>query len=97
MTRILSREGAEPRVSVFFFKSVVQSVFLFGSEIWVVTPHIGRVLGFFQDQVAQRLTGRLPRRKTNRKWEFTSGEKTRGVAGFQMMEQYIRRQQNTVT
>ena len=47
MTRILSREGAEPRVSVFFFKSVVQSVFLFGSEIWVVTPHMGRVLGFF--------------------------------------------------
>ena len=30
MTRILSREGVEPRVSGFFFKSVVQAVLLFG-------------------------------------------------------------------
>ena len=32
MTRILSREGAQPRVSGFFFKAVVQAVLLFGSE-----------------------------------------------------------------
>ena len=30
--RILSREGAEPRVSGSFFKSVVQAVLLFGAE-----------------------------------------------------------------
>ena len=29
MTIILSREGAEPRVPVFFFKSVVQELLLF--------------------------------------------------------------------
>ena len=38
MTSILSREGEELRVSVFFFKSVVQSVLLFGAETWVITP-----------------------------------------------------------
>ena len=32
MTRILSREGARPWVSGFFFKAVVQSVLLFGVE-----------------------------------------------------------------
>ena len=32
MKRILSREGAAPRVSGFFFKSVVQAVLLFGLE-----------------------------------------------------------------
>ena len=37
-TRILSREGAEPRVSVFFFVAVVQSVLLFRKETWVFTP-----------------------------------------------------------
>ena len=38
MARILIREGESPRVSGFFFKSVVQSVLLFGAEMWVVTP-----------------------------------------------------------
>ena len=49
MSRILSREGARLRVSGFFFKSLVQSVLLFGAETWVVTPRIGQVLGGFQD------------------------------------------------
>ena len=31
MTKILRREGARPQVSGFFFKSVVQSVLLFGA------------------------------------------------------------------
>ena len=38
MTRILSREGAGPRVSVFCFVAVVWSVLIFGKETWVVTP-----------------------------------------------------------
>ena len=40
MSSILSREGARPRLSSFFFKAVIQSVFIFGAETWVVThPH----------------------------------------------------------
>ena len=68
MTRILSREGAEPQVSGFFFKSVIQSVLLFGAETWIVNPCMGRVLGGFQDQVARRLTVQLPWRRSDRKW-----------------------------
>ena len=51
MTRILSRKGAEPRVFRFFFKAMVQAVFLFGSDTWVVTHCMGRALGGFQDHV----------------------------------------------
>ena len=51
MTRILSSKGVEPRVFGFFFKAMVQAVFLFGSETWVVTPCMGRALGGFQDHV----------------------------------------------
>ena len=35
----------EPWLSVFFFKSVVQAVLLFGAETWVVTPRMVRFLG----------------------------------------------------
>ena len=45
MSRILSREGVRPWVSVFFFKAVVQSMLLFGAETWVATPHMGWALG----------------------------------------------------
>ena len=38
LMKILSREGAAPRVSGFFFKAMVQLVLLFGAETWVVTP-----------------------------------------------------------
>ena len=62
MMRILSREGTRPLVLGFLFKSVVQLVLLFGAETWAITPNMGQVLGYFQDQVAQRLTGRIPQR-----------------------------------
>ena len=47
MKRILSREGADKRVSGDFFKAVVQQVLLFGAEMWVLTPRIERALNSF--------------------------------------------------
>ena len=40
MLRILNRERARLRISGFFFKAVIQLVFLFNAESWVVTPHM---------------------------------------------------------
>ena len=48
MPRILSREGAAPRVSGFFFKDLIQAVPLFREETWVVTPRVGKALGGFR-------------------------------------------------
>ena len=56
MTRIRSKEGAELRVSVFYFKAAVQLILLFGAETWMLTPRIGQVLGEIQYQLAQILT-----------------------------------------
>ena len=68
MTRILSREGAALWVSGFYFKAVAQAVLLFGSETWVVTPHMSKDLGGFQAQVARHMMGRLLRRTLDGKW-----------------------------
>ena len=54
-----------------FFKSVVKAVLLFGSDTWVVTPCMVKVLGGLQVQVEQRLKVRIPRRKTDGKWVYT--------------------------
>ena len=61
MTRILSREGEEPKVLGSLFKEVVQAVLLFGAEKLVLTPWMEWALRRFQSRVAQRITGRQPR------------------------------------
>ena len=97
MSRILSREGVRSRVSGFFFKAIVQSVLLFGTEMWVVNPHMGQVQGGFQYQVERRLTGRIPRQRLDGNWEYTLVEAARAEEGFELMETYIRWRQNVVT
>ena len=89
MTRVLSREGADPRVSGFFFKSVVRSVIIFRAETWVGNLRMCRVLEGFQDQVARRLKGRLPPRREDRKWDYTLVEAEGVDVGFEAMEEYI--------
>ena len=62
---ILSREWADPKVSGNFYKAVSQAVLLFGAETWVITAWMEQSLDSFQHRVAQRLTGRQPRRRGN--------------------------------
>jgi hypothetical protein len=42
ISRVLIRDGATPRISSMFYKAVVQSVLLYGSETWVLSPKIIR-------------------------------------------------------
>ncbi len=43
----LRRENAPPRVSAKFYKAIVQSVLLYGSETWVLSPAVmARLEGF---------------------------------------------------
>ena len=62
-----------------------QLVLLFIAEIWVVTSCMGRVLGGFQDYAARQLTGGLPRRLADEKWEYTLVVVAREEAGFKVM------------
>ena len=57
MQRILSREGANKRVSGNLFKAVVQKVLLFGAETWVVLPRMEWALKSFIRGSARRVTG----------------------------------------
>ena len=62
LSRILSREWANPKVSGHFFKAVMQAMLMFGTETWVLNPMIEKEMDSFQHWVARRLTGRHPRR-----------------------------------
>ena len=70
LLRVLSREGADKRVSGNFFKAVVQAVLLFGVETWVLTPRIERALESFLNGAARRITRRKPHRGGYGQWTY---------------------------
>ena len=69
LSRILGREGANPRMSGIFFKVVVQALLIFESDTWVMTPLMGRSLQGVQHRVAKYITGRQPWRIQDRSWD----------------------------
>ena len=62
MSSILGREGADPRTSGNFYKVAVQATLLFGAELWVMSPWIGRILVSFHHRVNRCLSNMQPRR-----------------------------------
>ena len=70
LMRILSREGEDARTLGQIYLFVVQLVLLYGTETWVMTPRIRRVLGVFHHRLYCRMIGRQPRRGTDGVWVY---------------------------
>ena len=96
LARILGREGADPKVSRMFYIAVTQKVLLFGAESWVLTGKMEAALDTFQGRVARRLTGRLPRRGRDRKWQYIPLAGAIKNAGIVRVRTSVLRRQNTV-
>ena len=60
LSGVLGREGADPKVSKYFYTAVTQAVLLFGAETWVLTPRMERAMDSFQSRIARKITGRQP-------------------------------------
>ena len=92
---LLAREGASPRVSSMFYKAIIQSVLLYGSETWVISSSMLKTLEGFHSRVARRLTGRRPRRRRDGTWSYPDTAETLRRAGLEPMAVYLdRRRQN---
>ena len=62
----------------------------------VLTPHMDRALGSFQNSVARSITGRQPRWIREGIWEYPLLAAAMEEAGFEDIGFYITRKQNTV-
>ena len=96
MARILGREGADPKVSRMFYIAVTQQVLLFGAESWVLTGKTEAALDAFQGMVARRLTGRIPRRGRDGKWQYLPLAGAIKYAGIVRVRISVLRRQNKV-
>jgi hypothetical protein len=97
ISRVLTREGATPRVSAMFFKAVIQTVLLYGSETWVLTPRMLSKLEGCHQQIARRLMGRAPvylRREGQ--WQYSPIGDAMEEAGLFSIEEYITRHRNRI-
>ena len=68
LSKVLGREGADPKVSRTFYIAVTQQVLFFGEEMWVLTEKMEKALGAFQGRVARKLTGRQARHGRDGGW-----------------------------
>jgi hypothetical protein len=60
----------QPHIVGMFYKAIVQSVLLFGSETWVITPDMLLTLEGFHNTVARRISGMMPSKTPNGEWHY---------------------------
>jgi hypothetical protein len=80
-----------------FYKAVIQTVLLYGSETWVLTPRMLSKLERFHQQIARRLTGRAPvylRREGQ--WKYSPLGDDTEEAGLFSIDEYITCHRNRI-
>ena len=70
ITRVLERMGEMVRYRGVMYKAVAQSVLLYGSEIWVVTRDMLKVLMTFHHRAARRITGMTAKCGAGGEWDY---------------------------
>ena len=68
--RLLERTGETVQDRGAMYKALMQSVLFYGSEIWVVTGEMLKVLEGFHPRAAQRITGMTAKRRTGEECKY---------------------------
>ena len=94
--RILSNRGANPKVMGTFYKTIVQSVLLYGSETWVVSKQMMKILRSFHRRCSRYIMGKHIWQDSNGEWHQPSSKEVLEGAGLKTVEDYIEQRKNTL-
>ncbi len=95
--QVLQRENDPPRVSPKFYKTIVQSVLLYGSETWVLSSAVLARLEGFHLRAAYRMAKKhLPRRGPNQQWVYPPSDKVLEECGMHTIGHYIDVRRETI-
>ena len=97
IARVLERTGSTVQVQGAMYKAVAQSVLLYGSESWVVTGEMLKVLTEFHHRASRRITGMTAKRGADGWWEYPAVEEVMESAGIHPIGLYIKRRQKTIS
>jgi hypothetical protein len=96
LSRILTREGANPRVMARFYVTVIEAVLLYGSETWVLSSRLLRRLNSFHNRCARHLAHRHIRRLPDGTWEHPSTNEVLDLCGLSPISTYIAKRQTSL-
>ena len=63
ISNVIAKDSVPATIAGMFFRVVVESVLLYGSETWALPPTALRCLDGFQVEAARRFTGSLPKKR----------------------------------
>ena len=89
VSRVLTREGANPQVMASFYKAIVQSVLLFASETWCPTDRQWKMLETFHNRCARHITRRHNTPNEDGTWNCPDMETTLREANLQPIRHYV--------
>jgi exonuclease III len=91
VSRVLTKQQINPRIAGFFYKAVVQSVLLYGSETWSLYRQSINALEGFHNQVARKISRQTIRPDPNSgEWIYPPAETARTTSGLFTIQHYIR-------
>ena len=93
VARALEKTEETVRSQGAMYKEVTQLVLLYGSEIWVVTGEMLKVLKGFHYRAAWQTTGMTAKCGAGGEWEYPLVVEAMETAGIQPIEVYIMRRQ----
>jgi len=96
LSKLLSREGANPRIFGMFYKTVVQTVLLFGFESWTMTDAMWNVLKGFHHRAARRMADMMACRGPSGGWIYPPLEEALKKVGLYTMEHYVNKRQQGI-
>jgi hypothetical protein len=95
--QVLRRENAPPRVSSKFYKAIVPSVLLYGSEMWVLSPAaLARLKGFHLRTAYRMAKKHVPRWGPNQQWVYPPSDKVLEECGMHTIGHCINVRRETI-
>ena len=95
--QVLQAENTPPKVSAKFYKAVVQSVLLYGSETWNLTKTAMARLDGFHIRAAYRMAKtHKPRRGLNQVWVYPATEDVLKECGLHSIPHYLGVRRETI-
>ena len=93
---ILRSEGVKPRAMGYFYKTIIQTVLLYGSESWVAPAWVLKQVRSFHHRIARYIAGLHIKKTSDGNWICPSTEEVLEKAGLLTLEEYIRKRRDTV-
>ena len=96
IAKVLTAEGATPKVMGKFYKAVVQTVLLYGSESWTISDNMMKRLRSFHTRIARYICRKHICPLEDGSWFYPSTDEVLESAGLETIDEYIRRRRETI-